>query len=504
MKSLVLITALFCAFNAVAQSIPVPNASFELPETSFADPRVDSWQKTPKPIWFDESQGGSWDQVIGVFKNTAAGSSDHIDNMDGNQGLFLFALPEAGLFQDYESIGGTNTISGHEFNATYQPGKRYDLTVGVLGGGGGMKEGVTLQLALYYRNSNGDKVVIGSTTITNSPTLFPTNTHFVDFNLRIPTVQASDAWASQKIGISLLSTVGFDLQGGYWDLDNVRLASSVAIPNDSFELPETAFADPRIDSWNKTPKPAWFDESQGGSWDQLTGVFLNTAVGSPDHIDNVEGKQAMFLFAQPEAGIFQDYNSETDTNGTPTHAFNYTYEAGNQYRLTVGVMGGGGGMKEGVTLKLLLYYRDAQSNRVEVASTVVTNNTTTFPTVTHLVDFTVETPVVSTNDAWAGQHVGVALLSNVGFDLQGGYWDLDNVRLSIVEPAPLQLSIANAGSGIMVSWQTQAGVTYYLQTSTDLKNWSPSLNPVTGDGGPVTVTIPQSGPHEFFRVTTAP
>jgi hypothetical protein len=161
-------------------------------------------------------------------------------------------------------------------------------------------------------------------------------------------------------------------------------------------------------------------------------------------------------------------------------------------------------MKEGVTLKLLLYYRDAQSNRVELASTVVTNNTTIFPTVTHLIDFTVESPLVSTNDAWAGQHLGVALLSNVGFDLQGGYWDLDNVRLSIVEPAPLQLSIANAGSGIMVSWQAQAGVTYYLQTSTDLKNWSPSLNPVTADGGPVTVTIPQSGPHEFFRVTTAP
>lgn len=68
-------------------------------------------------------------------------------------------------------------------------------------------------------------MTVAATAITNSLDRFPTNTHFIDFTVSVPTVQAGDAWAGQNLGIRLLSTVSTNLEGGYWDLDNVQLSS---------------------------------------------------------------------------------------------------------------------------------------------------------------------------------------------------------------------------------------------------------------------------------------
>src|SRR4029077_12323228 len=147
-----------------------------------------------------------------------------------------------------------------------------------------------------------------------------TNTHLIDFQAIVPTVKASDPWADKNIGIQLASTVGFDLQGGYWDMDNVRLTESL-VPNGSFESPETDFADPRLDAWQKAPEPAWYMGGGGFPWDQLMGQFLNTTNGSPNHIDNMEGGQGAFLFALPEVALFQDYSTVAGTNAVSGHQF---------------------------------------------------------------------------------------------------------------------------------------------------------------------------------------
>lgn len=86
-------------------------------------------------------------------------------------------------------------------------------------------------------------------------------------------------------------------------------------------------------------------------------------------------------------------------------------------------------MAPGTSLLLALYYRDAGGNQVVVASTTVVHSRTTFPNLNHLIDFQVEVPVVQATDAWAGQHVGIQLLSTVDFASKGGYWDVDHVRL---------------------------------------------------------------------------
>jgi hypothetical protein len=213
--------------HAVTEVIPIPNASFESPLTVYADPRIDSWQKTPKPFWYDESQG-PWDQLTGSFKNPDPGSPDHIHNCDGDQAIWVFAVPEAGLFQDYETMDWDDPAPTHAFDARYEVGKSYQLTVGVIGGGGGMREGVSLQASLYYQDAASNRVTVAATNIVYSRAQFPDTTNFVEIELRLPAVQPSDPWAGQRLGIQFLSTVGFDLAGGYWDLDNVRLTAKAA------------------------------------------------------------------------------------------------------------------------------------------------------------------------------------------------------------------------------------------------------------------------------------
>ena len=213
---------------SVAASIPVPNGSFESQLAPVNYPYIttliDSWQKAPKPGWFDEAATGIyWDQTAGLFQNTPAGLPNHIDNMDGNQGMYFLALPQVAVFQDYDTIAWNQASPSHAFNATYEPGNLYQLTVGVIGGFGGMPAGTSLELALYYRDAGNNPVTVASTPVVFSPGLFPNTTHFLDFTVTVPYVQATDAWAGQHIGVRLLSTFGDGT--GYWDLDNVRLTA---------------------------------------------------------------------------------------------------------------------------------------------------------------------------------------------------------------------------------------------------------------------------------------
>jgi len=177
-----------------AGNLYLPNASFEspmVPETSpYAMPDMNSWEKSAQPFWYDPSQNYDtpWADLMGTFYNVPF-PGEFIDNCDGNQAAFMFALPGAAIFQDYNSIDDASTNASHAFNAKFNVGRSYKLTVGVIGGGGGMQPGATLQLSLYYRNASSNMVIVAATTITNSTTLFPTNTHLLDFQVQVPAVQ---------------------------------------------------------------------------------------------------------------------------------------------------------------------------------------------------------------------------------------------------------------------------------------------------------------------------
>jgi hypothetical protein len=461
----------------------------------FVDTNIDAWQKSPQPFWYDASTNGPWAQLTGVFLNTSVTNSDHIFNCDGAQAAFLFALPGVALFQD-------GAMPGSQIIARFQPGRNYDLTVGVIGNGGGMPTGSTLQISFYYRDASSNIVTIASTTVTNSNALFPDRNHFVDFTVRVPSVSAGDPWAGKNIGVQIASTVDFTLIGGYWDVDNVRVTESIAIPNYSFESPATVFVDTNINYWAKSPQPFWYDASTNGPWAQLTGVFLNTPLDSTnnDHIVNLAGMQAAFLFALPGVALSQDDISTSN-------AFNAKFEAGKSYQLSVGVIGNGGGMLDGVTLQIGLYYIDSASNVVMVAGTTITNNATLFPNRTNLVDFQAQLPPVRTTDAWAAKNIGVQIVSTVDFSLVGGYWDLDNVRL-ISFQAPVLSGAAGTNGQFNVSLLSEPGQRFEVLASTNIlsggSNWT-SIATVTNTTGNTTYTDSTSSlGQRFYQVRQLP
>ncbi|MGD0258277.1 MAG: hypothetical protein ABSD29_00460 [Verrucomicrobiota bacterium] len=266
-------------------------------------------------------------------------------------------------------------------------------------------------------------------------------------------------------------------------------AGTIYIPNASFESPVTDYAWPQIDSWQQTP--SWTNEESG--------VFLNL----PPYIDNCDGSQAAFLFAAPQAALFQDYDSTDWSNSVPTHAFNATFDVGESYTLTVAVLGGTNltyPMQVGTTLQLSLYYRDASSNMVIVAATTITNSGQLFPTNTHFVDFSVYVPGVRTNDPWAGQNIGVQIASTVSPDLAGGYWDLDNVRLTETAlPALTNPGVTNSQCAFTL--QSQPGLSFEILASTNLalplSNWT-SLGTLTNLTGVIPFLDPATNLNRRF------
>ena len=67
-----------------AGNLYVPNGSFESQPTTFADPRIDAWQKAAQPGTFDTNTFGAWDNLAGVFMNSPAGYPGNIDNAAGD------------------------------------------------------------------------------------------------------------------------------------------------------------------------------------------------------------------------------------------------------------------------------------------------------------------------------------------------------------------------------------------------------------------------------------
>jgi hypothetical protein len=220
-RFIAVVVAVITATGAIpsgAQSIAVPNFSFESPPTPFVNISLGSWQKNSEPAFYGPAFGGygiPWNGTAGVFLDV-----NPYQNHDGMQAGYMLAVPQVALFQDY------NSSPTHEFDATFDVGKAYQLTIGVFGKSS-LAQGSMLELSLYYRDGFENKVSVGSTVVTYSAESFPTASplNFIDFSVNIPTVQATDPWAGQHIGIQLESAIPIEATSfGNWDFDNVRLS----------------------------------------------------------------------------------------------------------------------------------------------------------------------------------------------------------------------------------------------------------------------------------------
>lgn len=206
---------------AFSQPITVPNFSFETPDAPLIYPYItfnlDSWQRPAQPGYFaavEQNFGITWNNTTAIFFAPGV-----YGNMQGNQAAYLMSFPQVGLFQD-------------NLTATFETGKSYSLTVGLFGKGfqGNMTEGSMLGISLFYLDGANQITIGAPTVVTYTAAEFatggPLNLH--DYQVSIPTVQFSDAWAGKNIGIRIDSIYG--VGDGYWDVDNVRL---VAVPEPS-------------------------------------------------------------------------------------------------------------------------------------------------------------------------------------------------------------------------------------------------------------------------------
>lgn len=267
----------------LAADLAIANPSFELPSTPFVSTIIEGWQRSPKPTWYDEGGGFLWEQLTGLFLNPPPSSADRIINCHGDQAAWLFAVPEVGLFQE---LTGTDTAP----EATYQPGRSYRLIVGILGGGGNMADGATLELSLYYRDDAGAPQAFATTTVTNRPGLFGNPKQFLDYEVRTKVVQPADAWQGRAIGLRFVSTATPDRQGGYWDLDHVRLQLSS----------ETVLRDPRLVDGHFQ-----FDleGAAGLTFEVLSAPALTTPPASWERVGTVTNLTGRVTFSEPVTGV---------------------------------------------------------------------------------------------------------------------------------------------------------------------------------------------------------
>jgi hypothetical protein len=377
--------------ESVPASLFIENASFESPfvdpNTSDTIPIVDSWTE------LDTDSTSSTN--TGVFLNTPADSPNHITNIDGNQLAFLG-------FQEGNALK-------QNLKALYRLGADYRLTAGVAISAMSPPSAVepvdNLELALYYYDGNEPTDIVHETI----PATGKSSMVLEDVSIYLTTILSDDPWKDRPIGIAIRAA---GQAGGFWDLDNVRLEEfypvSLPVANASFELPEVDPegypASPVIEMWKELDLDVFASAN--------TGVFLNTPVGSEDHMNNADGKQLVFLGSQKGNGLEQDLS--------------VSYSIGSTYRLTVGVgtsMRFPPSMTEPVDyLELAFYYRDG-NEPVDIVTECVP---ATGLSSRSLRDFSVYLPPVYANDPWAGKPIGIAMRSA---GAAGGYWDLDNVRL---------------------------------------------------------------------------
>jgi len=193
----------------VTADIPVANASFEAAEV---DPT--GWGGSPSVEgWLELDLDAIGSQNTGVFLNTPAGSWDHVANAEGKQLAFLHSFRGNALEQDLEAV--------------YQTGCDYRLTVGV-GVSARFPPSAevpvdTIAIVLYYLDDNQPVDIVQQTVEPKGLS----STRLQDFSVYLPTVHTTDAWAGKKIGVAIRAAGAVKLPGGFWDLDNVRLAESL-------------------------------------------------------------------------------------------------------------------------------------------------------------------------------------------------------------------------------------------------------------------------------------
>ena len=156
-----------------------------------------------------------------------------------------------------------------------------------------------------------------------------------------------------------------------------------------------------------------------------------------------------------------------------------------------------------------MYYLDTDSNRVTVASTNITHSTEAFPTTTHYIDYTVHVPTVQNEDPWAGRPIGIQFASIVEPDLvAGGYWDLDNVRLSASQAGAASLVPGWSDGKFALTLVGEVGAVYEILSSSNvtapLVEWDSRATLTNAMGTLTFMDAETDGTSRFYQARQVP
>ena len=189
-------------------SIPIVNASFETPTV---DPNgFGAWPFMDG--WLESDIDAAASSNTGVFLNTPLGSPDRLGNAEGSQLAFLGSQKGNALEQDLAAV--------------YKVGSGYRLTVAVGVSArfppSSITPADTIEIVLYYRVDDKPVDIVRQAVEAEGLS----STQLQGFSVYLSPVQSSDAWAGKSIGVAIRAA---GAAGGFWDLDNIRLAESLPV-----------------------------------------------------------------------------------------------------------------------------------------------------------------------------------------------------------------------------------------------------------------------------------
>ncbi len=217
------------------------------------------------------------------------------------------------------------------------------------------------------------------------------------------------------------------------------MAVPVTVPNHSFEFPSVAAA--QIPALPLEFIPLLFPPGTDANWvsdgpkitlDQNfppvvpVVLFPNVPANDPNapsaRITNLDGEQGASM--SPLGGV------------TLKQLLSDTFQVGASYSLTAGFSNSAfQGPVEGSALLMEFFFLDAQMQDVVVGSLSVLASELAATTLT---DKALTLPIVTGNDPWAGQRIGIRFVGVPGDNPQtteidpGGFMNVDNVRLEAV------------------------------------------------------------------------
>ncbi len=237
--SLVALGFAFAATGAQAIDVPVLNPSFENPVTDFAQPGADNWDVEGTLILPPPQPPINASAII--FLNTAVGQPDHINNATGLQLASIAANTGSAFKQTLATPFTANTA--YELKVDLGVSQTFPPLLFTAAGDVDQTAVMKIRIALFFDDAGTrhfvgtpNDVSVGDLFAALAPDSKEPSTTLVE---ELAAASAADVNAAGAVGKNIgvvFSSLGDGvagneaLEGGFWNLDNVRLTSTTVTP----------------------------------------------------------------------------------------------------------------------------------------------------------------------------------------------------------------------------------------------------------------------------------